>query len=379
MPISGRPQSRDEFEIAIICALSIEFDAVSSLFDEAWGEDGDPYGKVSQDPNEYRTGRMGKDNVVLLLLPGIGKVNAANAIPALICSYTRIRLALVVGICGGVPKIDVHGDDDDEELILGDVVISSSIVQFDFGRRYPHGFEVKKTIEDSASKAGKDIRSLIRLLESSQERERLERKAAKFLEDLQEAEIKAAQERGRRASKYRYIPASEDRLFQAAYLHRHRRSNVACGCNETQACEGAASTSCKDIGCDENELVTSRPRLAFKKRVETTDTGKAQRPFIQIGAIASGDTVMKSGVDRNQIAQDHKVIAFEMEAAGIWDMPNLSCLVVKGVCDYADSHKNKRWQTFAAATAAATSKALLALRTRPEAAGQMIKFSSGEY
>ncbi|KAK4464433.1 hypothetical protein QBC42DRAFT_263380 [Cladorrhinum samala] len=386
MPAAGRPQSRDEFEIAIICALSIEFDAVRSLFDEAWDEDGDPYGKVSQDPNEYRTGRMGRDNVVLLLLPGIGKVNAANAIPALLCSYTRIRLALVVGICGGVPKpLDVHGDDDDDddddsvELILGDVVVSSSIVQFDFGRRYPHGFEVKKTIEDSVSKAGKDIRSLLRLLDTAQERERLEKKAAKFLEDLQEADVKAAQERGRRASsKYRYIPASEDRLFRATYLHRHRLSNITCGCNETQACERAASTSCKDIGCDENELVLSRHRLEFKRRVEATDTGKAQRPLIHIGAIASGDTVMKSGIDRDRVAREHNIIAFEMEAVGIWDMPSLSCLVVKGICDYADSHKNKRWQTFAAATAAATSKALLALRTRPEAPGQRIKFGSAE-
>jgi nucleoside phosphorylase len=39
-----------------------------------------------------------------------------------------------------------------------------------------------------------------------------------------------------------------------------------------------------------------------------------------------------------------------MEAAGLMD--NFSCLVVRGICDYADSQKNKDWQGYAAATAA---------------------------
>jgi len=39
-----------------------------------------------------------------------------------------------------------------------------------------------------------------------------------------------------------------------------------------------------------------------------------------------------------------------MEAAGLMD--EFSCLVIRGICDYADLHKNKRWQPYAAATAA---------------------------
>lgn len=46
-----------------------------------------------------------------------------------------------------------------------------------------------------------------------------------------------------------------------------------------------------------------------------------------------------------------------MEAGGVWE--DLPCIVVKGVCDYADSHQNKVWQNFAAATAAAGMEALL--------------------
>ncbi|KAJ8119837.1 hypothetical protein ONZ43_g3303 [Nemania bipapillata] len=82
-----------------------------------------------------------------------------------------------------------------------------------------------------------------------------------------------------------------------------------------------------------------------------------QCPDIFIGRIASGDTVMKSGERRDQLAKQQCVIAFEMEGAGIWD--GVPCVIIKGICDYIDSHKNKKWQPFAAATAASVMKAIL--------------------
>jgi nucleoside phosphorylase len=73
--------------------------------------------------------------------------------------------------------------------------------------------------------------------------------------------------------------------------------------------------------------------------------------------ITSGDIVIKSGEDRDEIAAREKVIRFEMEGAGVWE--NLPYIVIKGVCDYSDSHKNKKWQGYAAATTAACIKAFL--------------------
>ncbi|KAJ0374555.1 hypothetical protein COL26b_007171 [Colletotrichum chrysophilum] len=78
---------------------------------------------------------------------------------------------------------------------------------------------------------------------------------------------------------------------------------------------------------------------------------------VLVGRLGSGDTVMKSGLDRDRIAEEHDLIAFEMEGAGIWDQ--FPCIVVKAVCDYADSHKNKKYQAFAAARAASATKAIL--------------------
>ncbi|CAH0017225.1 unnamed protein product, partial [Clonostachys rhizophaga] len=46
-----------------------------------------------------------------------------------------------------------------------------------------------------------------------------------------------------------------------------------------------------------------------------------------------------------------------MEAAGLMDIR--PCLPIRGICDYSDSHKNKEWQRYAAATAAAYAGELL--------------------
>src|SRR6202012_2433493 len=77
--------------------------------------------------------------------------------------------------------------------------------------------------------------------------------------------------------------------------------------------------------------------------------------------IASGNQLMKDALHRDKLAQKWKVFCFEMEAAGLMD--NFPCLVIRGICDYSDTHKNKDWQPYAAATAAAYAKELLGVIT----------------
>jgi hypothetical protein len=43
-------------------------------------------------------------------------------------------------------------------------------------------------------------------------------------------------------------------------------------------------------------------------------------------------------------------------------------LVIRGICDYADSHKNKRWQPYAAAVASAYMKELVMAIPAPQVA-----------
>ncbi|EXU97777.1 phosphorylase, AAA and WD40 domain protein [Metarhizium robertsii] len=101
---------------------------------------------------------------------------------------------------------------------------------------------------------------------------------------------------------------------------------------------------CKD--CDQSQEI---------KRVEREDAD----PRIHYGLIASGNTVVKDAVFRDEISEviGQGCMCFEMEAAGLMD--SFPCLVIRGICDYADSHKNDRWQRYAAATAAAFAKELL--------------------
>ncbi|KAF2218619.1 nucleoside phosphorylase domain-containing protein [Elsinoe ampelina] len=75
------------------------------------------------------------------------------------------------------------------------------------------------------------------------------------------------------------------------------------------------------------------------------------------GMIASGNVVVKDGSTRDRLGQELGALCFEMEAAGL--MQDFSCLVIRGICDYADRHKNKEWQDYASIVAAVFTKELL--------------------
>lgn len=119
-------------------------------------------------------------------------------------------------------------------------------------------------------------------------------------------------------------PIQEDRLFRAGYSHPNERPS----CSE----------------CDTKKQIDRPPR-------------PSSEPQVHYGTIASGNRVVKDGRQRDEIAQKFDAICFEMEAAGI--MNHLPCIVVRGICDYCDSHKNKEWQGYAALAAAACAKQLL--------------------
>ncbi|KAK6197686.1 hypothetical protein LQW54_010648 [Pestalotiopsis sp. IQ-011] len=355
------PSSRDDFDIAIVCALETEYNTVSLVFDEFWDEDEDKYGKAAGDSNHYTTGRIAHYNVVLALLPHMGKVNAAGAAASMRSSYRAIRLALIVGICGGIPAGN-HGD-----ILLGDVIISKSLVQYDFGRQYPDKFERKDTVEDNLGRPNKDIRNLLALFATDRGRERLEKRTLDCLEQVQ---AKAVSKRRIGRERYRYPGTAKDILFEPDYRHKHH-GRPTCACRDclhdlSPVCEDAIRMSCIDLGCDETRLM-KRQQLEEKQQLEREGNAAMQQPAIHIGAIASGDAVIKSAVHRDKIAQEEGVIAFEMEGAGVWD--EVPCIVVKGVCDYADCHKHKGWQNFAAATAAAAAKAILERYTQIDKSG----------
>lgn len=48
---------------------------------------------------------------------------------------------------------------------------------------------------------------------------------------------------------------------------------------------------------------------------------------------------MKNSVTRERLRKELNILYFEIKAADLID--NFLCVVIKSICDYADSHKNK--------------------------------------
>ena len=113
------PRSRDDFEVAIICALKLERDAVEALMEVDFKEQGRTYGKASQDRNAYTTGVLGEKAVVLAYPRNMGTLNAATVASDMRYSFRNIKIGLVVGVAGGAPQTS-----DGTDIHLGDVIIT---------------------------------------------------------------------------------------------------------------------------------------------------------------------------------------------------------------------------------------------------------------
>jgi nucleoside phosphorylase len=130
--MAATPNGCGDFGIAVLCALSLEAESVQDVLDKKWDEK--KYGKATGDDNAYTLGVIGEHNVVLAHMLGLGTIRAAHTVTTLQMSFPNIKLALVIGVCGGMP----YGTGN-EEILLGDVIISKALIQYDFGKQYSQG------------------------------------------------------------------------------------------------------------------------------------------------------------------------------------------------------------------------------------------------
>lgn len=335
---------RSQVQVAIICALTLETDAVQDVFDRRLSEV--KYGKRPGDPNHYTMGAIGHHDVVLVHMPVMEKRNGATVAANCRASFPSLELVLVVGICGGMPFTK-----DGNEIILGDIAVSDGLIQYDFGRQFPDRF-IRKN--DNMPKPNAEILSFLAKMKGRGSMKTLRERTALHLQHLSGAsDLKEIVE---------YPGALGDRLYEPTYRHKHQVASDCEVCDRCRTsmdpvCEDALRLDCKTLQCSDQHLI-ARERLAVASE-ERNDQNTHSGPSIHFGLYASGDKVIKSGEERDVIAKEEGVIAFEMEGSGVWEVFPGRCLVVKAVCDYADGHKNKVWQSFAAASAAACTKALL--------------------
>ncbi|KAB8075089.1 violaceus kinesin [Aspergillus leporis] len=301
--------SYDDYTVAWICALPLEMAAAKAMLDETHAS----LPQQKSDHNVYTLGSISGHNVVVVCLPSgvYGTISASTVVSHMVSTFPTIRFGLMVGIGGGVPgkKADIR---------LGDVVISKptpssgGIVQYDYGKRLRDGqFQHIGFLNKPPPIL---LKGLSQIESNSITGEKMVSKT--MLDTLDK----------NKEINERFSRPQCDWLFQGTYEHE----GIGPDCS----------------ACDQNQLV-NRP-------LRTTN-----EPYIHYGLIASGNQVIKDAKIRDSIAQNLDILCFEMEAAGIID--EIPSLVIRGICDYCDSHKNKQWQGYAALAAAASAKAILSV------------------
>jgi nucleoside phosphorylase len=305
----SRQLRRDEYTVGWVCALPVELAAALEMLDE---EHRDLVRDLADnDENLYALGSIGGHNVAIVCLPAgrIGNNPAAAVATQMRATFKAIRFGLMVGIGGGVPSAEA-------DIRLGDVVVSQphqtfgGVVQYDVGKATPSGFERTGSLNSPPQV----LLSAVARVRANEMRGRST--LCKHVSKLE------------RIARFQPIKAGPDVLFEAAYDHEGG-----------QTCDG----------CRADRQEARQPRENEEEVV-----------VVHYGTVASGNQVMRNAAERDKVSAElGGVLCFEMEAAGL--MNSFPCLVIRGVCDYADSHKNKRWQAYAAATAAACAKEMLSV------------------
>jgi nucleoside phosphorylase len=302
----------NDYTIGWICALSTEYVAAQAFLDE---KHKGPEFVSPNDNNDYTLGKIGKHNIVIAILPGgeYGIASAAIVARDMLHSFLNIRVGLMVGIGGGAPS-------QKHNIRLGDIVVSEprdgkgGVFQYDFG----------KTIQDQSfctigflNQPPTVLRTAMNGLKAQYEIDG---------HQLEEAINNILEKKPRLGKKYKRPDISTDRLFKPEVTH-----------------DSSCTTDCVHN--------PSNLKLRSERKKEEDN------PEIHYGPIASANQLMKNALVRDRLAAENEVLCFEMEAAGL--MNHFPCLVIRGICDYSDSHKNKEWQGYAAMAAAAYTKDLL--------------------
>ncbi|PYH92057.1 purine and uridine phosphorylase [Aspergillus ellipticus CBS 707.79] len=321
--------THDDYLLGWVCALPLEMAAAQAMLDEKHPELPSP----STDDNAYMLGAIAGHNVVIAGLPSgsYGTNSATRVLSQMRSTFPRLEVGLMVGIRGGVPS-------DSNDIRLGDVVVSKptgscgGVVRYDSGKALQGGrFEHTGSLNQPPQL----LLTHLSLLQAEM-MGRTEEADGLIWSGVQ----KVLGQNPHLQRKFGCPGPDQDTLFSAKYPH---------------SAEGGLKVSC--ARCDRHQTVSRTLRSSME-------------PHVHYGIIVSGDQVMKDSEARDRLDQELGILCFEMEAAGL--MNQLPSLVVRGICDYFDSHKNKEWQGYAALTAAVYSKLFLS-RLKPRTLKQWNK------
>ncbi|KAK6508731.1 hypothetical protein TWF506_010808 [Arthrobotrys conoides] len=309
--------SEDGYTIGWVCALQEEYTAAHAMLDLVFNG---PETSKRRDDNYYAFGKIYGHNVVITCLPDgeYGTSCAAAVAKDMIRSFPALRFVLMVGIGNGAPTRE-------NDVRLGDVVVSTprgtlgGVVQLDLANMRAGGKAYDRRIGFLSPPP--------RLLRAAQQEVR-RRYDDPGLPDRLAANME------RMARRQDFKRPTQDRLYRADYEH-----------------EGGPN--CNDCNPDKLEDWNQKPRLIDRV------------VGVHYGIIGSSSSLIERTEEREIYARDPdlNILCFEMEAAGLMNM--YPCLVIRGICDYSDSHKNDEWHKYAALSAAAYARELLSV-LKPE-------------
>ncbi|UNI13650.1 hypothetical protein JDV02_000373 [Purpureocillium takamizusanense] len=306
------------YTVGWICALPTEYGAVQALFDEKHDR---PRYVSRRDSNDYELGRIGPHNIVAAVFPAgeYGPVCAATVASDMLSTFTNVRVGLMVGIAGGAPRAE-------HDVRLGDVVVGVPRTLFDARPPGDPTSDQQAGNDDIGTSAVEDETPPI--LQSAVTTLRAHYDANGH--QLRRAIDEALEKWPRLKKKYQRPDDSTDQLHQP----------------QSPSLETAEDGHAIQQQSDEPATLVQRPERAVKGE-----------PAIHYGAIGSSSLLLRNGPFRERAAEKIDVLCFEMESAGLNGI--FRCLVVRGISDYCDVHKNNQWQGHAAMAAAAYAKDLL--------------------
>ncbi|KAF4158277.1 hypothetical protein CNMCM6936_005011 [Aspergillus lentulus] len=303
-----------------------------------------PLPKPSNDPNAYTLGSIRKHNIVIACLPKgkYGTISASMVATWMVNTFPSIKVGLMVGIGGGIPP----------KVRLGDVVVSvpvdqfPGVVQWDMGKAEGGG-----TFKRTGALNNPPSALLTALTKLETQHEMHGSKIHDYLDDLGEKYPNLR-------SKYTWSDALKDPLFTPESSHRPRSRWQGILFQLLEIIW--ALLSCLLGWWVFAPIDRGAEQVASRARDELVRTrGRPGNTRVHYGLIASGNQVVKDAELRDSLDESlgGDVLCIEMEAAGL--MNGFPCVVIRGICDYADSQKSKDWQEYAAAVAAAYAKELL--------------------
>lgn len=380
----------DDYTIGWIAALPLEAQAAELVLDH-------DYQRLIEvplgDTNQYALGTIGEHKIVLAVMPDgeYGKSSALSVATHMLRSFPNIRVGFMVGVAGAAPTKA-------NDIRMGDVVVGrkgdgeGGVFEFDYGRKhqakpFQHTSHLNSTpvfvmtALASLKAAGigprqisEDIRVILTDKRIQQDvRSEFERPSEEF-DILFESTV--VHNVGQGVNPYTVLGAIISLLALTMLAISsimilapwgNMLASVSLAAGVGAFVKGTSIEGCKNIFFKTTKADDSIPDVQICRAFcQTSHTNPFVRrktrdptrvPEIHYGLIASSDQLMKDALYRDKLAKEYNVLCFEMEAAGL--MNRFPCMNVRGICDYADSHKNKKWQKYAALAAAVYAKRLI--------------------